>query len=308
MNFSNYSSHHHGMDDLSFHKVMLSTSIMGAVMDILLIVIILGAKAKLLRTEFNILLNVNVLSFLFSALSIVTFVAMFFDLNGFFFQMQCFVIYFGDFLIVFLMNLIILYYSLFHVSFLSRSKPILKLNEFMRNAKWFGVYFVLVLIVSTGLTIGLAFLVYHETVAIVGYHLCNDATNNVKLNALLLVLIIPLFVAILVYSFAAVYIVCTRLTNKQKYLNANEHIRFKRNLLLIFKFLLFNFLSFLKSAPLSFVAIEILFCEYCNIFEIRKWIYCALISYVLQPFLLLFIQNILKNELKQLLNKFIGHN
>lgn len=304
---SNYSSNSTGKSWLN-EKIIASITVIAIPIDILVIMLVVSCKSKLIRTEYYILLQLNVLSFLISISALSAFVSYNVTATSIFNQYQCFIINIANLLIFFLVNLVILYYSVFHLSFLSRAKWMLKLKLLIENANFFLIYFISLLIVLTGMVIAAGIGIYRDITSKIDYNLCFNLEANKIKNIFIMMSELPMFLAILVYSIAGVLVLCNRLFSQQKYLNTNEKKRFRRNFLLVVKFFIFTILNFLKTVPMCLLMISFFYCERCHLDVLYQLFYVSYLCYIIQPFFLIFIQSILKKQFIEIVFKFFNRN
>lgn len=285
--------------------ILISIGIFAIPIDILVIALVILCKTNLLRTEYYILLQLNVQSIIFSFLTVTTLIlSKVSDSN--IFQYQCFFANLAECLVLFLLNIIILYYSLFHVSLLSRTRYIVKLNELIRNSKCFLIYYISLLVAFTVVLMAEGIWTYRYSASKFAFNLCDDLNRSKIINITILTFELPICIAILIYSIACVFVLCSRIINKQNYSSLNENQRFKRNLILIVKFWLFSVFNFIKTAPIFLLLLSYIFCESCQMNVLVYFSYASYICYVIQPFFLILIQNILNKQLTLIISKVLN--
>lgn len=282
-------------------KFLLSITVLSTLTDILIILIVFKAKHRLLKTEFYILIQLNVYSFVYSISNLMTFLVQILTF-GIVYQYECHIAFLIQSVSVFGTSVAMLYYSLFHLSFLARSKWLIALNTFVRNSRHFFVFSCSLAASYATAIIVIGIVVYEETLVT---DLCVQPFINIKIIVCMLIMLFPIVVTIIDYLVAVVFVLAYRSANKFKHASMDEQKRFKRNFKLILKFLLFNLVNLFKTAPLYLLAI----CNFMGKLDfLSKMFYFLGVSYfmiIIQPLVLVLIQNILRKQLKELVGKFV---
>lgn len=214
-----------------------------------------------------------------------------------------------EFLFSFCYFMSLLYYSLFHLSTLNRSKYFLKLYNVLHESKTFIIYSISILTLATTYSVSIALICYYKIIyAEIGEDLRvytfillgHPFESNV-------ISVLP----ILVYLMAILLVLHSRL-NCCQILNQNasseNQNRFKRNLVLVGKFFILTIIQTLATFPKNFSHLLLIFCPASNcqlgLIELFYIIGYAILS--IQPVFIVFVHTILRSTLSSLIRRLFS--
>lgn len=290
-------------------KITISFLALFINLDIVAISIIILSRLKLDKTEFYILLINSILQ-INMKLSLI-----WYNLSNFVLKINFIIDYFHlsyDIIVSSCFSLSLFYYSLFHLSSLNRSKYFLKLFTMIHNAKTFFLYLTLVFLIFLALALFICLFTYSK----VSPDFTLDNQTQDVIFYCYLITIVPTFFPILVYLASIFVVFMTKFganseatnryaTTSRNANQLNDHIRFKRNLLLVLKFFLLATIYLIGYLPSNILFFIGFYCPNC--FGIALIIFNYFCEFLLffQPFLLVFIHSILRKTFKLLIQRYI---
>lgn len=273
---------------------MVAILSIASVLNIFGLVIVFLSRSKLLKVEFFILVMLNLKTTVFKVFAVYQYSAMGFNMDLF---KQCLTAMLSMLSASILTSsfMTLLFYSVFQVSTVSRSKLFLFLFNSTHNVRNFFIYEVLMTILQllfSAISILMSFLDKNQ---------CPDILSLVNQNVLvkfIVFLAVPSFLPIIVYLFAIVYVIFSRL--KHKYQQGSN---FNKNVQLLLKFLALALIFF------SSFILQNFFYFSTFLFDINIYVNAIVgdlgfILYALQPLLLIYAHSILKVTLLSYIHRF----
>lgn len=283
--------------------LFFTTSIMSIIIDLFVITIIIRVRSKLLRTEFLILLHLNALSCLYSIVSSLIATEFFQKKTNTSFRLDCYVGFVIQIIVVFSTSTHIFYYSLFHLTLVTKPFRLAKLNKFIDRSKNFYIFSILTLACFVGFTFPVILLIYNNLNKLESYNICKIPIIDRNLAYILFSVMVSLILSFVNYSISSAIVINGLISSKRKNIHSNEKRAMRKTLKLIFKFMIFTILNFFKICPFAVISYSTFFCEKCLAY-LSTYITVAYLTFLIQPILLIFIHRIINIEFKQLLKKF----
>lgn len=253
------------------------------------LVLIKQSRHALVRAEFYILLLFNIFLFLNIFIICVYFPISFFKLM----DKKC---DFGIGLLILTIDVstccTLIYYSLYQISLLSRDRFFLRVFHFVHNLKHFFIFELSIFLICG--TVNVFCFISLTTLFNLFQSAHFQAINSCET-------FVTRFILLLVYSSASIYVIITRLVNRKANnmaINSNENKRLRRNFRLMLKFLIMPILLISYYIPkLTGVIIQIIFetdSLFVNYAILDIFDRIGDFLYLLQPFVLIFVHNVLK--------------
>lgn len=275
---------------------MVAILSIASVLNIFGLVIVFLSRSKLLKVEFFILVMLNLKTTAFKVLGVYQYSAMGFNID-LFYQCSTALLSMLSASILTSSFMTLLFYSVFQVSTVSRSKLFLFLFNSTHNVRNFVIYEVLMTILQllfSAISILMSFLDKNQ---------CPDILSLVSQNVLvkfIVFLAVPSFLPIIVYLFAIVYVIFSRLKHKYQQGSTGS---FNKNVQLLLKFLALALIFF------SSFILQNFFYFSTFLFDINIYVNVTVgdlgfILYALQPLLLIYAHSILKVTLLSYIHRF----
>lgn len=273
----------------------------GILFSILCTYIIVISKPKLIQVEFYILISFSVSTILFKIFSNLLFYLTYSSIT---LMDGCLFMVINSLCLTFIeeVRMIILYYSLYQVSKVSRSRFFLllyKLTHSKRN-------FIIFKLATTVLAV--LFTLTYLTLAYLDVHKCPSVLvimDKFMFNFILIQFTIPCYTPIFVYTLATAYVCYSRFIQRHEINSTNniqEMSKFRKNLKLLFNFFAMT-LSFIFSA------------SFLNLFYFLFYIHpesiafivighIGFIFYACQIIFVIYVHSILRNTSKSVISRF----
>lgn len=260
-------------------------------LDLATILTVVASRAKLINTEFFILI-------LFNFMDVNNKIAiLLYFYNSLDFDLLFALIAFSYSIVAnFCITMNLFYYSIFHLSTLSRSAVFLKLFELVHRFRNFIIYEIVCVVFSFVLTAILARSNYLEL---------REFISNPLISTLFFVKfsfqvicqnIIPCCLSLLMYISSMVFVFGSRLSDRHgKYAaSASERRKFRRNTLLLVKFTFYACVNVFSTLPIAIFCIILLICPTCPLITIRFFAYFGFICFAIKSPSLVLLHNILR--------------
>lgn len=196
-------------------------------------------------------------------------------------------------------SIIFFYYAIYHVTNLSRHPIVSKAYRLVRKMSLFIGLMLIAFLINIGVCLFSILYVYLND------HQC----INARLKTIMMYIcqvVIPCALSILVYFISLVIFLVSSLRRRSK-LNMNRSRHFKREITLIFKFLVYKTLVEISNFPqLAYYIISITSCLNCGPY-LNSYVYLYSIGdffTFIQPFFLIYTHNIIKESFIEILRKF----
>ena len=191
------------------------------------------------------------------------------------------------------------YYAVYHATNLSRNPIVSKAYGLVRKMSSFICVMSITILLNIGVCLFSVLYVYLND------HQC----ANARVKTLLVYIfqaIVPCTLSVLVYFISLVIFLVSRFRRRSK-MNMNHSRRFKREVELVFKFLVYKTVVEFSNLPhLAYYIISITICLNCGTY-LNSYVYIYLIGdffTLIQPFFLIYIHNIIKESFLDILKKF----
>lgn len=293
-----------GLNDYKYHLIIIPISIL---VDIFSIFIIRKTHKNLIKVEYYLLLGLMAISILvkISLLNSIVFLTNVLKVKKNF----CVFVYSMDGSSVHY-NLTLIYYSLYHLSSLDRSKYLLRLNNHIKKPKIFVIYFAGTLTVSyvywSSVSIG-----FQNEIFVLKNERCQikDKWHNAENLNFLWSLLFQIFsnIVTLLSYYLSFYLLIKRIFIKKIKYSINQLKYYKKFFKVILKFFLFNILSSLNGLTFILICIQAgLKSKFLPIL-IQYLIILAQMVACVQTTILLVIHQKLKREIANLFQIFTAN-
>lgn len=276
---------------------MISAWSTSLLVELIFLFVIIKSKSNLVPVEYLILLEITSGWFSFKMVIIYNYISGLISSNDYsFFKLLLSQWLFGN--ASFLLSMFMIYYSVYHVSTLTRSPLFLKLFYLVRRKQTLLVFTILVAIYSITFTTVSYITVYQRLEIIFSNGTTKEAwslyqTSNIHL--VILQSLTPPFVTSSIYFIGVIVIFKSWISDHRSYATKSTNKRFKRNLVLIVKFL------FLSLGICLFISCKIV--VYISSLYTKSDLLMRCINYI-GDFLLMFFQVFLLFIHKILLKTF----
>lgn len=263
------------------------------IIDLLVIIIEFKSRQILIRLEFFILLAISISSLLLKIASILTYIELYFS-ETIFGQHTNFILQWVSINFTFFQSMSLVYYSLYHITFLKRSSCFLVLFNLVHNVKSFVIYLAIISVYSLLLTSIYMILTY------IPMYSSNLGLAQFQRRFIVMIILecaVPPFLASIVYVVA---FLITYFSRFQKTNSSDELKRAQMNFKLMFKFLLLTLsiiMYILPKTAFAYIAFNLV--DHSK-FEFLNYI--GDISFFLFPIILISIHEILFKTLMSYYN------
>lgn len=269
---------------------MISIGIFSFVSDLICMSTVFASRFKLIKTEFYILILIGLMD-INDKLGVLFYFYVSLKFNLLYSSLSLSYSVLTNFCI----NMYLFYYSLFHLTSLSRSRLFLKLFQIVHKTQIFVIYSILILLISLTLTCSFSIVDYFylkqfETDPLLFLKFFSSYSLRVLLQTLF-----PSVLSLVTY-FLSIGFSLMRLKGKQsKHLSQSEMKSSRRNIILSVKFLFYAIINFISSFPVVIFCALFLFCPQCNLRDIRFLAYFGILSFIIKSIFLIFIHKILRD-------------
>lgn len=268
--------------------------------DILCISLIVLCRAQLQSVEVYILLMYQVFTLVNKIFSSILLTALNFKLFVFGNQ-TCILTYPFIMALTISLNVILVFFALYHYSSIKQVKHRSILYTLTRNVICFSVFTLITVTFSLTITV-LMFRTYRHVMITESTKHCIVRQRTRQILILLGVTIMPLLAVLLIYTLS-IHKLVIYIKKRINLVAPSEQKRFKRLLKVSLKFLSFSFLPFC-SCLVRFTAVAIAyFCTGCHPWVFLFLQFCMTLNNVIEPTLLICIHVILKRRFRLLLLK-----
>lgn len=293
LNFSNVPLLDRHLDKLGVAITYLW--IFSSLLDFAILAVIFQSRSTLSRIEFMILFTMRIYWSLLKLSVILTYVDLYLRENIFNSMTKLLINLFVS-NVSFIFSTTLIYYSIYHITFLKRSKIFLALFNLVQKPKTFIVYSIVTIIVSPLVTLVSLAILYPEVYG--GYIEASFFENTKRIFIMeVILLIIPSICPSLVY-FTATVITCycrllsTVSSKSSKHTVDAESKRFRKNLRLLLKFLVLAFVYMMCMLPKTIYAIILVYSNFRSPYlEILN--YSGDLFFILSSFVIILVHKII---------------
>lgn len=271
------------------------------IFDFAILLSIFKSISKLVRIEFFILCCIGIYSILFKVIIILAYLIYFFNIMVFG-SLSIGLIMFLTTNAYFIDSMIFFYYSLYHVTFLKRTKIFLLLSNTIKKPITLLIYLIGVLIFSICLSSVCIIRIMLQTRNLtISIELYQRECFAIAISQIL----IPSFFPSVVYFLATLITLYSRFRislSKINHMNDSELKRFRRNFILFSKFLILGIVNIFYMIPKTLYSFLVANCIQCAE-KLLILDFIGDIFFLMIPIALIIIHNIIRKTLKNILKK-----